>query len=621
MKPSTLALLAALTLSGGLMAQRAAHLSNDALRHLALPAPVRVLEPMAAPRNTISEATAAQPIEETKIGETRWDDQSNASLQNRLYLFPDGTLGATWVMGFTDGSWTDRGTGYNYFDGSSWAADPTARIESQRSGWPSYAPWGANGEIIVSHTSGNGLNIMTRAQKGSGTWNQSLFSGPAGHTGLLWARMMTSGANHNTVHILGLTPPTGYSGTPYLGQDGALVYSRSTDGGASWAVQNLVLPGMDSSHYLGFASDAYAFASPKGDTLALVVGDTWHDLFLMKSTDGGLNWTRTVIFSHPYPFFNEPTTLVTDTPWVCDGGMAVALDRNGDAWVAFGLMRVLNDDLTDGNTSYFPFTDGLALWKEGEPPFSSLDIDSVDARGNLAGYMVDWNLNDTLDLLPGSTEIIGQYFLSLSGMPSLVIDPQDNKLYLAFSSLMENKENGVQHFRHTMLAAFDLNNWPYRLPQYDLTGSIVHNFSECVYPTFANRTIDPDVLALIYQSDEEPGLASWGDLDAPTDNSIIFHKELVIWEGLEEPPLIREMKAWPNPCGDEAVVEVALGRAAGIVLEVYDIQGRRLGQYDRSGERRISHQVRLDLGGRPAGVYLVKVSGAGASASLRLIRI
>ncbi len=63
---------------------------------------------------------SAFPPEEEQIGDTRYDDQANASIQNRIYLYDDGTIGAAWTRALVDGTWTDRGTGYNYFDGNLW---------------------------------------------------------------------------------------------------------------------------------------------------------------------------------------------------------------------------------------------------------------------------------------------------------------------------------------------------------------------------------------------------------------------------------------------------------------------------------------------------------------------
>ena len=62
-------------------------------------------------------------VEEEQIGDTRYDNQSNASIPKKMYLYPDGTIAATWTRGMLDGGFPgfdDRGAGYNYFDGTSW---------------------------------------------------------------------------------------------------------------------------------------------------------------------------------------------------------------------------------------------------------------------------------------------------------------------------------------------------------------------------------------------------------------------------------------------------------------------------------------------------------------------
>jgi len=94
--------------------------------------------------------------QEEIIGISMHDLQTNGSSQNRVYLFDDGFIGTTWTYGVDFPNYSDRGTGYNFFNGPNWLPYPTERIESQRSGWPSYAPLGANGEIVVAHMTGYG---------------------------------------------------------------------------------------------------------------------------------------------------------------------------------------------------------------------------------------------------------------------------------------------------------------------------------------------------------------------------------------------------------------------------------------------------------------------------------
>ena len=42
---------------------------------------------------------ASELYDEVTVGNSLYDNQSNASIQNRMYLYPDGTMGATWIFG------------------------------------------------------------------------------------------------------------------------------------------------------------------------------------------------------------------------------------------------------------------------------------------------------------------------------------------------------------------------------------------------------------------------------------------------------------------------------------------------------------------------------------------
>jgi hypothetical protein len=555
---------------------------------------------------------------ETTIGETRYDLQTNTSVQNRFYRFSDGTMGATWTYGVIDGSFSDRGTGYNYFDGTSWGPVPTTRIEaSTRTGWPSYAPWGAAGECVLAHTGGLGLAFNTRATKGSGAWTQTIYTYPAAHE-TYWPRMTTSGTNNDKVHLLQLTDPVANGGTIYQGLDGALLYSRSQDGGATWDIRDALLPGMTSTEYDGFGGDQYSWATPVGDNLAFVVGDNWTDLFVMKSTDGGTTWTKHMIFEHPYPMFKEATTLVLDTPWVCDGGTAIAMDASGTVHVSFGLMRVLNDDLTDGNTSYFPYTDGIAYWKEGDPAFDTLAIDSVDARGSLVAWMQDINQNDTIDFIAGD-DALGLYYMSLNSMPNMTVDANGD-VYVVWAGITEGKDNGIQMFRHLWGRArfAATGEWG---PFTHLTSSIIHNFDECVFPSMAYST-DNNV-HIIYQVDEEPGLHIRGDEDAPTDNSIV-HSAIPKSDfgvGISErpSPISDVSQNFPNPFSGTTEVVVNLSSASSLSLEVSNMLGQTVSSQELGKVSPGAHSFTIDGRSLKSGVYFYTVHAGDHSVTKKMI--
>ena len=110
---------------------------------------------------------------------------------------------------------------------------PNARIESFRAGWPSYAPLGPNGEIILCHDfAATQLYFLTRENKGIGNWNESLYTYTSGPTTLACPRIITAGIDNNSIHII-----TNTFGE-YSGQEYGIVYSRSQDGGITWDIEN-----------------------------------------------------------------------------------------------------------------------------------------------------------------------------------------------------------------------------------------------------------------------------------------------------------------------------------------------------------------------------------------------
>ncbi|MFA4851119.1 MAG: T9SS type A sorting domain-containing protein [Bacteroidales bacterium] len=498
--------------------------------------PIAVENPYVAPQpnkvahkvtgNSISKTQNALAVSETIIGTTRYDLQTNTSVQNRLFVHPDGTIGATFTYGQLDAAFSDRGTGYNYFDGATWGAQPTARIETVRNGWPSYCPLGA-GELVVSHNGSTGLQITSRATKGTGTWAESVLVGPTtsgGTTALLWPRAITSG---NTIHIIACTDqavsPAVYT---YEGLQLALVYIRSTDGGTSWDAP-LILPGMDSATVVdfnnkGFGGDGYAWALPKGDTIAFVVGEWWADFFIMKSTDGGDTWSKITVFDFPTPAA-APTPIMATV----DGSVAIALDDNGKANVVVGRMRVSDDDYADDTYSWYPYTDGLLYWKEGMPQWDTTllnDDAALFAAGNLIGYMLDWNGSDTIEFPAVGTDQFpfGNYQLSLSSMPQIAID--GNNVYVTYSSCMETKtlsgaNPNEQLYRHIMFTKSNDGGITWDTVTVDLNSDIVHDYDECVFGSLA---VQDKNLYVIYQADAEPGLAVRGDEDPYSTNNIYY---------------------------------------------------------------------------------------------------
>ncbi len=559
--------------------------------------------------------------DETQIGTTVYDLQTNALLSNRFYRYTDGTMAAVWTRGMTATAYADRGTGYNYFDGTNWGPEPTARIESVRTGFPSYAPLGANGELVVSHdfTVQKCLLLSTRAQKGTGTWGESTYFGPTG-TQLAWARAMTSGDDHNTIHLLA------NSYNAWEGQTTALLYSRSQDAGATWDINNIVLPGTGADSYTEIGGDEYIWAEPQANTLAFLVSSKWADLFMMKSTDNGDTWTKTVIWEHPYPFWDWATTITTDTIW-CPESASLALDNTGKAHVAFGIGRIAHTDNTT-TYSYWPYTDGVGYWNEDMPPFTNENQHKALCTSpgflvenvNLIGWMQDMDADGTITLIDPPYVYNPQ--CGMSTMPSISVDA-DNYVFVTYASLMENYDNTIFNYKHIWLRGSPDGGTTWR-NFYDVTGSPIHAFDECIYPQIVPNTDGPSV-HLIYNADDSPGLTLTTvpdhDPQENRQNYAAIPKTDVINVNIkssEEKSLVNVSDIYPNPCQTVSYATLTLAKAANVSIRLQNLIGQVVSAQNvnlQSGAR----TLQIDGSKLQSGVYFYTVKAGDTAITKKIV--
>jgi hypothetical protein len=565
---------------------------------------------------------------ETEIGETWYDLQTNSSLSNRIHRFEDGTIGAVWTQGVTSPpNFPDRGTGYNYYDGTSWSPPPATRVETVRTGWPSYAPLGSNGEIIVSHdfSAGTaGLVFNKRTTKGSGTWEEFTFTGPAGQTNIVWPRMTTAGTDQNSIHVIALTRPSGNGGTPYMGQDGALLYSRSTDAGLTWNIENVILPGLGSEFYTAISADDYVWAEANGNTIAFMIGSQWHDLVLMKSTDNGDNWTKTVIWEHPYPFFDWNTTITTDTLWAVDGSFSVALDNNGMAHVVFGLTRVAHTE--PGTTyNYWPYTDGIVYWNEDMGPFPTnltnphwtLHADLLYESGHLVGWSQDVDGDGEVSIF--DLELMVYRSLGISTMPDIHVH-ENNLVTLLFSSTTETFDDGTFYYKK-LWARYSPDGGSTWSDFTHVTGDIMHMFDECIFPLLAGYENSNINIFFIYQADETPGLALDEDHPYQLNRMIFAEYPLIINPGIEEETSQQASnvsQSFPNPARDFTRIVVELKGIQKLTVEVFNMVGQRVETIDK-GKVSGTQIFHLNTSEYDPGIYFYTVNSGNERTTGKMV--
>ncbi len=567
------------------------------------------------------------PPEEELIGESFFDLQSNSAMQRRIYLYDDGTIGATFTFGLDYPGFDDRGTGYNYFDGSTWEGFNNIRLESDRTGWTSYSPYGEGGEINVAHISGGvdeGLIFMKRDEKGTGDWTEWLFPGPVDSPQLAWPRITTGGINNSVIHLVTLTLPTANGGVVYQNQDGAILYSRSVDGGTTWNPQHQLFENLNAVNYIAFDGDTYEIES-QGDNVAILIGEPWTDMILMKSTDGGDNWTNTIVWENPYPLWNNTPT---DTFFCVDGSHSLAFDQNGMVHIAFGINAALS---LDGSAqSWFPFFDGLGYWNESMPTFSN-NVNALSPYGdegtelidnyNLIGWSQDVDGDSVVTLIGYEIENIGTYQLGLSSMAQIHIDDM-NQIFVVWSSVTETYDNGNKNYRHLWCRA-SKDNGAFWGDFHDLSSEFIHLFDECVWPSVSISS--DDNIYMVYQADNEPGLATRFEEHLYQNNNINFLKFLKddIIDGIGEnnQALYDDdvSQNYPNPFSGNSIVMVNLRQATQLSLEIINLMGQNIYTIDVGMAQSGKNKLFIDGSKLTPGIYFYTVRAGETAITKKMI--
>jgi len=579
-----------------------------------------IIQNNAAPRVQKPRLFKNSRFTEMEVMQTKYDLQSNKAIANRLYAWPDGTLAAVETMGNQDPGFNDRGTGYNYFDGSQWGAMPNARLETEWAGWPSIAPWGETGEINIAHLS-EGMGISRRPVKGEGEWEHFTHMGPPEVPWLSWVRAVASGENNEYFHYFVNT----YD--PYEGQAQAMLYCRSTDGGETLDIDHHLFEEIGISHYNEIGADVYAMDS-RGSTIVFLVGNAWMDLVMLKSEDNGENWEKIIIWEHPYPNFDWNTTVMNpnDTLWAPDGSLSIVLDSEEKAHVVFGLSFVAHWEA--GTTySYFYMADGIGYWnenmgqiEEADDPHYTLSPDYLEQNGMLVGWSQDVNGNGVLDL--DELDVMVYPSIGLSTMPTIAIDNND-VIMIAYASTTEGFDNTINYYKH-IWARYSPDKGESWSDFVDLDADFIHILDECIYPTLATHAWDAK-FHLIYSIDNYPGLNQdpGGAVHDPQTNTIwhVYFDDVVgIFDQETELTIdAPEVLISPNPCTNFAELVFDLDNQNDATLEVFNVAGQNVIAPQSLYLVKGSNKINLDVSEFETGIYFAVVKVANKTLTGKII--
>ena len=555
---------------------------DEALSHL-------IVNPNPTTSANLKSATST----ETLIGTTTYDLQSNASVHStRIKMHNGGNISTGWTMSQQyQASYTDRGTGYNYFDGSAWGSQPTNRLESSRGGWPSILICGNGSESSITHNTDNSyINHTYRLNYGNGPWTEGIVS-TQDSTGtyryLIWNRSAIGGVNDNTIHMIAVTASSAFQGTPFNGLDGALVYYRSTNCGDSWDMQDVQLPTLDTSMFNSMNGDIYSIDA-QGETVVIAYFDDYGDSFILKSSDNGNTWTRTTFLDFPVDKYTIDAgldldgDLEMDMVYSSDGNGTVILDANNQAHVFVGNMAYLDDDLADGAFSWFPSVNGLLYWNE------SMGADTTPPTVH-AGDTSLW-YSDLMEVIVQAPDLNGDglvagvdsaggyalYYNSRASMPNAGISA-NGEIYVSFSGYTENADNGSQVFRHIYITKSSDGGVSWRNPVDVTPHDIWAGAQECVFGSM-EKVVD-EKIRIVYQKDFEPGLAVRGDEDMIDINDIIYLEiDTVglfdISAGESNINSSFDFSIYPNPTNDISTLQISSKSTETITLNVVDMLGK-----------------------------------------------
>jgi hypothetical protein len=592
-----------------------------------------------------------------------YDRQSQKSVYPMTQVHTDGFIGCTWTNEdnprFNESSTPFRGVGYAFatYKGLTWS-EPDLRVGGIPLYWPSYAQWGANGEVILARSADtyehndmqilNGLVLLTRENKGVGEWKLTVVPYPEGTSDtdgytMAWARMTTSGYNHQYIHIM--SPMSTPTGKPYEGYDTPIFYYRTQDGGTTWDIAGELVPEMVGQEWHSKASfnDAISFAV-QGDIVACsFIRFGLFENYVLKSLDNGNTWKSTCFYYSDVSYYGDPSISI-DTVYIPTQG-CIALDMDGKIHVAFGVEEATNN----GDDGYITYMSGLvasflSYWNEDMPPidgnvdfidekledmlfYDYFDLDYPDDEDRLYvnSTIPKWPLigyyTPTIDegghLFTIDTEILRLWMgksYSISGLfsfPQMAFDA-DNTLHLAYLGVLDGGNNDSHWFRHPYYTT-RTEDGTWTETEY-LVNKVTFMDQEFAYLTLAG--LYDDKMFLMAQIDQKAGVyTSYQGQKAPdhepTTNYYYFFYIKDVFPAINEvdyTPLT--MSIYPNPASGQVNVEFE-GKGN---ITVYNMLGQTVYHVEN-----VENKKDISLNNMATGVYFVTVRSGNAIATQKLI--
>ena len=597
-----------------------------------------------------------QDAEDGETMMTTYDLQSNHFCSNRMYALPDNQAAVVATFSHEPNQTaSDRGTGYNFYKDGAWGDMPESRIESMRTGWPTIAPYGDKGEILISHAP---MRCWTREVAGEGEWvyRGELPIHPENYPytdDASWPRVATSGANHNIIHVIAdIQHDAG--DVIYHHQ----VYLRSEDA-ENWEISYGPIEEVGYVSEGGFSAEDYAIAANGHNVAILYVGSLSNSAWMFKSTDDGVNWTARRVWEDPYE--GQDDVVYTDTLFRPMNG-AIVIDNGGVAHVALNTFEMMIDEDNIANGTYSVWSgravDGIVYWNDTQegpiadtyhPEYVGTPLEEHFANPNpFHAARLWWPIPDEpgyVRMHPDSTKWIGfipmyegyewdndkfyreddyhNRFYGASGHPALSCDPYGN-LLCAFSSPCTRRldDNGTYYYRSIYVSYYNVDKGYWEQVVDDLCDEEVNFmflYSDNLFTISAPNTYKAGEYWVGFQSDDIIGLY-WGsgaNQNQASENTIHAIKILADPEYVSVPENYEAQDVvysiYPNPATDYVVVKSSQDVEANI--SIVNLVGQTVKQFNQSlkmGENTIG----IDL---KSGIYFCTISANGFNKTIKFV--
>ncbi len=534
------------------------------------------------------------------VGKTHFDLQTHGAERNRIVTVPGAGWDVVWNEDLTtDYKFSGRGTGFERYLGGPVSQVTDGTLETGiRTGYPNILLLADSNEVVINHADTLGLRMWKRHAYSITPWVGGTIADNTQSGGILWPIAVSGGNNGMSIHVIGLTTPSDHNGNPYKGLDGALVYYRSEDGGNTWNITDSVLTGLDSSTFLGFNADMYSITA-RDSIVAIGLFGVVEDAVVLKSTDNGNTWTKTIVNDFPLDKYVADQMFgtdingdsIADTLWTTDGAGSLLIDGTGNVHAWWGALQVLDKDFSDGVVTYLPTSSGLRYWKESFGADSSIviaDLHDADTSG-------------TFDFASG----LADYQTSLTSFPTSAI-ASSGSIHVFYSALVEDEQWNSQQYRHVFVTNSEDGGSTWSSPK-DLSGMATN--IEAVFPSvtkYADTT-----MVVTFQVDGLPGLATRGDYDPiTTNNQVVMLMDTADLVGIEKNSIENNFNVYPVPSsglfkytytGNPGII--VIGNVAGRVV----LSQRAVGR----GE--------IDLTTFPAGVYFATIFHGDGYSTKKLV--